>query len=288
MSHNKDSQVIKQYLIHMKSSDLKIISHQLLIDMIQMLVPKTSHHIGPSAGILDLLTFLYFDFLKINPKNPTHAKRDLFILSKGHAGAALYVTLAKKGFYSKKLLKLYDIDGGVLPEHVSRVVPGVELSTGSLGHGLPVGLGMAISVFNDKKNSKVVVLMGDGELNEGSNWEAIMFAGSRQMNNLIAIVDANGFQGYSTTSKVVNLHPLKEKFEVFGWQVKEIDGHNFTQMKQAIGSLRQAQTKPTMIIAKTIKGKGISFFEGEFTSHYQSLDQDQISNLLRELRDKIL
>jgi transketolase len=269
-----------------KTKDLNKISQKLLVSMIRMLVPKISHHIGPSAGVLDLLTYLYFDFLEINPQQPTDPNRDMFILSKGHAGAALYVTLAERGFFPKKDLKLYDVDGGKLPEHATRVVPGIELSTGSLGHGLPVGVGMAIAALGDKIKKKVVVLMGDGELNEGSNWEAIMFAGHHQLHNLIAIVDRNGFQGYSDTKKVIQLHPLKEKFENFGWGVKEINGHDFRQMKTAIGELRNKQAKPTFIIADTLKGKGISFFEGQFISHYKSLTQEQISDLLYELEEK--
>ncbi len=268
------------------TKDLKNISRKLLISMIEMLVPKVSHHIGPSAGILDILTYLYFDFLEVDPQNPTDPNRDMFILSKGHAGAALYVALAERGFFPKKDLKLFDTDGGKLPEHASMVVPGIELSTGSLGHGLPVGVGMSLAALGDGVNKKVVVLMGDGELNEGSNWEATMFAGHHQLNNLIAIVDKNGFQGYSDTKEVIQLHPLRDKFENFGWDVKEIDGHDFEQMKAAMDGLRDKQTKPTFIIAETLKGKGISFFEGEFISHYKSLDEKQIRDLLEELRKK--
>jgi transketolase len=255
--------------------------------MVGMLQPNVSHHIGPSTGILDLLSYLYFDFLNVYPKNPEHKKRDMFILSKGHAGAALFATLAEKGFFPKSKLKLYDKDGGLLPEHVSRVVPGVELATGSLGHGLPVGLGMAIAAKNDGLDKKVVVLMGDGELNEGSNWEAIMFAGHHKLNNLIAIIDANGFQGYKDTKKVITLHPLKEKVKQFGWRVKEIDGHSFAQMKKSIGSIKDKQTKPTMIVAKTIKGKGVKYFEGQFISHYKSLKREQLDEILQELKEDI-
>jgi len=270
----------------MNEHQLTAISCQLLIEMLKMIVPGVTHHIGPSSGILDLLAYLYFDFLKVDPKNPSDPKRDMFILSKGHAGAALYVVLAEKGFFPKKELKLFDLDDGKLPEHASQVVPGVELSTGSLGHGLPVGIGMALAAKNDSFDKKVVVLMGDGELNEGSNWEGLMFAGFHNLSNLIAIVDKNGFQGYSDTKKVLNLDPLKEKVQVFGWDVKEIDGHNFTEMKKTIGSLKITQTKPTLIIAKTLKGKGISFFEGQFISHYSSLDERQIAKLLEELEEK--
>jgi transketolase len=265
---------------------LKKISQELLVSMAKMLVPKVSHHIGPSAGIIDLLTYLYFDFLKVDPKKPDSPERDMFILSKGHAGAALYVALEHRGFFPKEDLKLYDVDGGKLPEHASRVVPGIELSTGSLGHGLPVGVGMALAARGDKIDKKVVVLMGDGELNEGSNWEAIMFAGHHQLNNLITIVDHNGFQGYSDTKNVIKLDPLKDKFESFGWNVKEIDGHDFSQIKTAIDPLRKKQAKPTLIIANTLKGKGISFFEGQFISHYKSLTEEQIKDLLQELEAK--
>lgn len=270
----------------MSQQDLAKISHELLIDYVKMLVPKVTHHIGPSTGVLDLLTFLYFDFLKIDPNKPEDPNRDIFILSKGHAGGALYPVLAKKGFFAKKELALYDLDGGMLAEHVSKVVPGIELSTGSLGHGLPVGVGMALAAKRDKIDKKVVVVVGDGELNEGSNWEATMFAGHHCLDNLIAIVDKNKFQGYSDTKQVIDLDPLKNKFESFGWAVREIDGHNFKDMRAKISPLRQKQTRPKVVLASTVKGKGVSFFEGEFISHYKSLDKTEIRQLLQELKEQ--
>ena len=248
-----------------------------------MLVPSASHHIGCALDIVEILVYLYFDFLNVYPKKPNHPNRDIFILSKGHAASALYAVLVLKGFFPKKVLLAYDQNGGTLPEHASRVAPGVELSTGSLGHGLPVGTGFALAAKNDKSNKKIVVLMSDGELDEGSNWESIMFAAHHKLNNLIAIIDKNDFQGYASTDKVLNLSPLLKKFEVFGWEGIEIDGHDFSELKNAFKRFKYSNDKPKVVICNTIKGKGVSIFEGKFESHYKSLSADEKQEALKEL-----
>ena len=256
-------------------------AHTIRKTIIEMAVPTVSHHIGCSLGIVDILVALYGSAMSIHPKNPKDPERDIFILSKGHGAAALYATLCHYGYFDRALLDTYDQDGSSMPEHVSTNVPGVEFSTGSLGHGLPVGLGYALSFIQEKKENKVYVLVSDGELNEGSNWEAIQFAGHRKLDNLMIVIDKNDLQGYAPTSSVIDLNPLKEKFEVFGWQVDEIDGHD---IKEILSSLDYVSSqKPRCIIAKTVKGKGVVRMEGKFESHYKSLSKEDKQELLEEL-----
>ena len=268
----------------MTKTNLKNTASNLRKSIIRMLVPKESHHIGCSLDIVEILTHLYFQEMKIDPKKPNDPKRDIFILSKGHAAVAVYATLAQRGFFKKEILQKYDTNGGILPEHITRVVPGIELSTGSLGHGLPIGAGFALSSKNDSKKNRTFVLVSDGELNEGSNWEAIMFAAQHKLDNLIVIVDRNGFQGYGKTEEIIDLSPLKEKFQTFGWEVQEVDGHDFKDLETVFNKIKQSKSgKPQCIIAKTIKGKGIPEFEGKFESHYHSITKEMKDKLLRNM-----
>lgn len=261
---------------------LKKIADEIRYLMIQSIRPLESHHIGCAFSIVDIVVFIYFKILRVYPKNPKNEKRDIFILSKGHAALAVYATLQKKGFFSKKYLLNYDRDGSILSEHINHQVPGVEISTGSLGHGLPIGVGWAISFLRDDKKNKVYVLISDGELNEGSNWEAIMFAAHHCLHNLIVILDNNEFQGYSSTKNVINLSPLSKKLEDFGWNVYKIDGHNFLNMENVFNKIKNNKNKkPNFIIAKTIKGKGLPGFEGKFESHYKSIDQKTKETILK-------
>jgi transketolase len=267
----------------MDTQRLKKIASNIRFSIIDMLVPKESHHIGCSLSMVEILTTLYFDTLVVYPEKPDDKNRDIFILSKGHGAGALYATLAERGFFKKNILQKYDTDGGVLPEHSTKVVPGIEASTGSLGHGLPIGIGFALDRLKDKSESKVYVLLSDGELDEGSNWEAIMFAGHHQLRNLTVIVDLNGFQGYAETKKVIDLSPLSEKIKLFGWEVKECDGHNMVEISQSLSDLVKTGNKPKMIIAHTVKGKGIPYFEGKFEAHYKSIDEETKQKILKEL-----
>lgn len=249
-----------------------------------MLVPKESHHIGCSFDIVEILTYLYFQEMKIDPKKPNDPNRDIFILSKGHAAAGVYATLSERGYFKKEILGEYDTDGGILPEHITRVVPGVELSTGSLGHGLPVGVGFALSYKNDNKKNRTFVLVSDGELNEGSNWEAIMFAGHHKLDNLTVIFDKNDYQGYGKTADIIDLSPIENKLKEFGWNTYEINGHDFKDLKNVFTKIKKSKNKkPHFIIAKTIKGKGIPEFEGKFESHYHSITQEMKDELLKKI-----
>lgn len=264
---------------------MEVISKNIRKTIISMLVPGVSHHIGSSLSCVDILAVLYFKLLKIDPQNPQDPKRDIFIMSKGHAGAAYFSVLAEKGFFHKSLLSQFDVDGGIFPEHVSRVAPGVELSTGSLGHGLPVACGFAINSKNEKLENQIVVLNSDGEMDEGSNWEAIAFAAHHKLDNLISIIDINGYQGFGATIKVLELSPLKDKFQAFGWDVYEIDGHNFDEIIMAYEKSVQAKNgKPKVILAHTIKGKGIKKYEDKpFESHYLGITEEEKIQILKDL-----
>lgn len=266
------------------TDNLDDISRDVKRLVIQSLKPNTSHHIGCSLSIVDILIYLYSKVLKVFPKQTKNENRDIFILSKGHGALALYTVLANKGFFNKKLLSSYDREGGRLPEHASTLCPGVELSTGSLGHGLPVGAGFATAFKNDKKNNKTYVLMSDGEFDEGSNWEAIMYSGHHKLSNLIIIVDVNNFQGYASTNKVIDLSPFDKKLADFNWDTYHTNGHDFKNMEKVFNQIRKSENnQPKIVFAHTVKGKGIPFFEGKFDSHYKSIDEITQKKILDNL-----
>lgn len=260
---------------------LEDISKEIRKSILKMNSKSFASHSGTALSTVDILTVLYFKIMNINPTNPTLKNRDKFILSKGHGSSALYATLAQRGFFNKSLLDGFYIDGGQLPGHLDKeAVPGVEISSGSLGHGLSIGLGMAISNKVDNLKNHVYVMCGDGELNEGSVWEAIMFAPQMKLNNLTMIVDYNKLQGYGKTNEVIDLEPLNGKLKSFNWDVIEIDGHDYEAIENA---LNQQTVKPKAIIAHTIKGKGISYMENQFVWHYKSPNEEQLKQALEEL-----
>jgi transketolase len=243
---------------------------------------SNASHSGTALSVVDILVVLYFKVLNVDSSNPKKKDRDKFILSKGHGSVALYVTLAERGFFDKFLLDKFYLDGGILPGHLDKdSVPGIEVSSGSLGHGLSIGEGMAIANRINKVESRVYVVCGDGELNEGSMWEAIMFAGHLKLSNLILIVDYNKLQGYGKTNEVINLEPLSQKFEAFNWDTIEIDGHNYIEIENA---LKKNTLRPKVIIAHTVKGKGVSYMENEFVWHYKSPNKEQLKQGLDELK----
>lgn len=260
----------------------------LRILVIKSLVPRESHHIGCSLSIVDIVAFLYNNILRTYPNNPTNAARDIFILSKGHGALAVYAVLCDKGFFPNRILSSYDKDGGLLPEHISSAVPGVEISTGSLGHGLSIANGYAHSFLRDKKNNNVYALLSDGELNEGSNWEAIMFAGHHKLQNLIVVLDKNNFQGYASTEDVINLNPIADKIKAFNWNVYDVDGHSILDLERVFKEIKNSTNrKPHFVVARTIKGKGVPYFEGRFDSHYKSIDEATKKMILRELHTQL-
>jgi transketolase len=238
-------------------------------------------HIGSCLSAADLIAVLYGGVLRHDPQHPDWDARDYFILSKGHATAILYAVLAECGYFPIEWLDTYGQDGTCLPGHVTHHgIPGVELSTGSLGHGLPVGCGLALAAQQDQPTRRIYVLLSDGELDEGSNWEAILFAGHHKLTNLVALVDYNKIQSFGTVQEVLDLHPLVEKWQAFGWFVSEIDGHDHQQISDALGA---TSDRPHVVIAHTVKGKGVSFMENQLVWHYKSPNGDQLAQALHEL-----
>ena len=270
--------------------ELKNICKQTRINILKMVHNASSGHIGGAFSGVEILNVLYNKFLNIpvdwkNSKN--FENRDRFILSKGHASALLYSVLAQRGFFPQDELLTFRKYGSKLQGHpCCRALPGIEVSTGSLGQGLSIGCGMAMGLKLDNKDSKVVVYMGDGELQEGSVWEAFMQAPHRKLNNLLAIIDRNGLQIDGQTESVMSLNPLDEKLKAFGWEVIEIDGHNLSQIMEALDKFSQhskISEKPFAIIANTVKGKGVSFMENNANWHGKAPDNEQFEQALKEL-----
>ncbi len=240
--------------------------------MVETLVCAGCGHPGGAFSAIDMLVALYFKVLNIDPKKPRDEKRDRFILSKGHASIALYTVLFLKKFFNVKTLLSFRQDHSLLGGHPDmRKVPGVEMSTGSLGHGLSVGCGMAYAAKMDQKKYRTFVLMGDGETQEGSVWEAAMFAAHYQLDNLIAIVDRNKIQIDGFTEKVMSLEPYAAKWKSFGWEVREVDGHSFSGILKTFKKLPFKKGKPSLVISNTVKGKGISFMENNPEWHGKGL-----------------
>lgn len=231
----------------------------------------------------DLIACLYWGALRIDPTNPDNPDRDRFILSKGHAAALLYAALAERGFFPVSELDGYNQTGSSLTGHINSDVPGVEFSSGSLGHGLPVGCGLALAAKRDGRKYRSFVLVSDGELDEGSNWEAILFAPHHGLDNLVLIVDYNQIQSFGRVSEVLALHPLADKFRSFNWAVEEIDGHNLHQISSSLAAIPPVPGKPTVVLAHTIKGKGVSFMEDLLLWHYKSPSDAQLQMALDEL-----
>lgn len=260
------------------------LSKSIRKNVLKMATVAKSSHIGCALSIVDILVVLYFKILRINIPPQKDDNRDRFILSKAHASAALYATLAERGFFSKNLLNGYYIDGGVLPGHLAQnVEQGIEISAGSLGHGLSIGVGLAIAAKHDKKDYKVYVLVSDGECDEGSTWEAIMLAGHLKLDNLVAIIDYNKIQSFGRVEEVLNLEPFSQKWTSFGWTAKEINGHVFQEISDALETVPIEHGKPSVIIAHTIKGKGVSFMENKLEWHYKSPTQEQYEMAINEI-----
>ncbi|MBE1274797.1 transketolase [Enterovibrio baiacu] len=234
-----------------------------------------SSHVGSALSMVDILSVLYSGVLNVSPETINSPDRDYFVLSKGHGGASLYATLAECGFFPLEDLKKHYQNGSPFSGHVShKGILGVEFSTGSLGHGLPVAAGLALASKIDERNNQTVVLVGDGEVMEGANWEALLFAAHHKLDNLTIIVDRNRLQSFKDTEQTVALDPLDKKFEAFGAYCIEVDGHDHSALLSAIDS--KLSGKPKVIIANTIKGKGVSYMENEVVWHYKFPDEEQL------------
>lgn len=261
-------------------------ARQIRIEIVKMLANAGSGHTGGSLSATDIVTVLYFYKMRHNPKNPQWKERDRFILSKGHAAPVLYATLALSGYFDKSLLNSLRKLGSPLQGHpCCKNLPGVEVSTGSLGQGLSVACGMALGLRLSGINSRVYCLLGDGEIQEGQVWEAAMTASHYKIDNLCAILDHNNLQIDGRCCDVMNIKPVEDKFIAFGWNVFTIDGHNIQEIVDALDEAEKTKGKPTMIIANTVKGKGVSIFEGKVQYHGVAPTQEELEVALKELKN---
>lgn len=242
-----------------------------------------SGHIGSALSMADLIAYLYESVLVYKADNPKWEGRDIFILSKGHAAAGMYGVLVEKSFFPREWIKGYYQDGGMLSGHVSHYIPGIEVSTGSLGHGLPIGIGFALDFRKRKMKNRVFVMLSDGECNEGSNWEAFLFAPHNKLDNLTIIIDYNKIQALGRCEDVLTLEPFAQKMKDFHWEVMEINGHDFREIEKAFSKIPLKKGKPSCIIAHTIKGKGVSFMEDKVSWHYNKVDDELLKKAFQEL-----
>ena len=255
-------------------------------DALKMVTRAKASHIGSALSIADIVAVLYSDILRADPAQPGMPSRDRFILSKGHACVAVYAALAEKGYFPVSELNTYGQDHSNLMNHISHKVPGVEFSSGALGHGLPFGVGKALAGKRGTANWRVFVLLSDGEMDEGSNWEALLFSAHHRLDNLVAIIDYNKLQSLTTVEKTIGLEPLSDKLTSFGWSVREVDGHNHDQLRESLSTVPWEAGKPAVLIAHTVKGKGVSFMENRVEWHYRSPSSEQLSQALAELDTK--
>lgn len=259
-------------------------ARELRLAVIRMSARAQTAHLAGSLSCIDILAALYWRFLRIDPTSPHDINRDRFILSKGHAASALYAALAMRGFFPESLLETFAQDGSSLAEHPGpKCVPGVEAATGSLGHGLSLGLGFALGAKLNKQSYRVWVILSDGECNEGTVWEAAMFAPAQKLGNVTAIVDFNKWQATSRSTETLALEPLADKWRSFGWATQEIDGNNMGEVVSALGKTSVSHDIPQVIIAHTVKGKGVSFMEDDNNWHYRAPTKEEVEKARIEL-----
>jgi transketolase len=257
-------------------------ARRIRVHALEMVHAANASHIGSCFSMADILAVLYTRVLRVDPARPDDPGRDRFILSKGHAAAILYAALAERGFFDPAELAGYCRDGSRLTGHVSHAVPGVEVSTGSLGHGLPIAVGMALAARAQGRTSRVVCLLSDGECDEGSNWEAILFAPHHRLANLVAIVDYNKIQSFGRVSEVLGLEPFADKWRAFGWRTVEVDGHDTAALEEVL-SAPPEDDRPLAVIAHTVKGRGVGFMEDRLEWHYRSPGPDQLAAAIAEV-----
>jgi transketolase len=262
---------------------LENIAKEVRRDVLKATSEAEHGHPGGSLSCVELLVALYFNKMRHNPKNPKWKNRDIFILDKGHAAPTLYKVLSKAGYFPASENSYAKLDSGFEGHPVKDKCPGIEVSTGSLAQGLSIGNGLALAAKLDKKKSKVYVLIGDGTLNEGQVWEAAMTASHYKLNNLVCIIDRNKFQLDGSTEKIKSVEPIAEKWKAFGWNVIEIDAHNFKEILSAFKRSDKQRKKPTVIIANSVKGKGISFMENDNYYHHITLQRHELMKALKEL-----
>lgn len=250
---------------------------------LQMVHRANASHIGGASSMADILAVLYTSILKHDASNPDWDERDRFILSKGHSCVSLYSVLALCGYFPVEELGEYGENGSRMLSHTTHYIPGIEISAGSLGHGLPIACGIALAAKYKSMDYHTYVLVGDGEMDEGSNWEALLLAAHTKLDNLCLIIDYNKIQSLGNTNEVLNLEPLKSKLEAFNWNVLQIDGHDHTEISEAFIQARETKGMPSVIIADTIKGKGVPFMENKLLWHYKAPDEEQLKIAIREI-----
>jgi transketolase len=269
------------------TADTEALALRLRHHVVRMTSKGGSSHVGSALSMADLMAVLYGRTLRLDPKQPRWPGRDRFILSKGHAGTCVYAALAERGFMPVEWLDRHYTNGSIFSGHVShKGVPGVELSTGSLGHGLGVGAGMAMQLRRAGSKSRVFVLLSDGEMDEGSNWEAILFAAHHKLDNLVAIVDYNKIQSLASVAETLALEPFKAKIDAFGWACAQIDGHDHAALHETFDRLPLEPGKPSFVIADTVKGKGVSFMENSVLWHYRAPQGEEFKAAIAELETK--
>jgi len=269
--------------------ELENIAAKFRIEILDIVIRANGGHIGGSFSIIDALTALYMNTLNHDPQNPSWEDRDRLLFSKGHSCLALYTVLAECGYYDKKLLEKYAVDNGTFAGHPERgFIRGVEITAGSLGHGHSLGVGMALAGKIDSKDYRVFVVSSDGELNEGSTWEAIMSATQYKLDNLIMIIDYNKYISLGTINSIMNIDPFDKRLESFGWVVKEIDGHNMNEITGSLEKLPFQKNKPSAIILNTIKGKGVSFMENVSMWHFRAPNTQEAIQAKKELEKEII
>ncbi len=259
-------------------------AQKIRLKTLEMVYKAKASHVGGALSMTDILAVLYNNkILKYKPNEPDWSQRDRFLLSKGHACTSLYVTLAMSGFFNLSELDTYAQDGSIFLSHASHKVPGVEFSTGSLGHALSVGCGISLAAKRKKENWRTFVLLSDGELDEGSNWESILFAPQHKLDNLITIVDYNKIQSLGMVKEVIDLNSLVNKFKAFNWEVVEIDGHNHDELILTLNNIPFKKDQPSVIIAHTIKGKGVNFMENKLLWHYKSPSKEEYKEAIKQI-----
>lgn len=271
-----------------KKTELKKLACKVRMGVIEGTFNAKSGHPGGSLSIADIITYLYFEEMNVDPKNPAWEDRDRFVLSKGHTAPALYSALALKGFFPFELIKTLRKPDSILQGHPSmRYTPGVDMSTGSLGQGISAAVGMALGAKLKGKDFRVYTALGDGEIEEGQVWEAAMFAGNRKLDNLVVVVDFNNLQIDGSLDEVNSPCPIDEKFAAFGWNVIVINGHCFDEIDEAFKKAKETKGKPTCIVAKTVKGKGVSFMEDKCDWHGSAPNAEQYEQAMKELGDAL-
>lgn len=267
--------------------EAKALARRIRLHALRMTNRGGTSHIASVFSMADVVAVLYANVLRVDPRQPDWPARDRFILSKGHAGAGVYAALAERGFFPVKVLESHGQDGSILSGHVShKGVPGVELSTGSLGHGLPVATGMALAAKRAGKEHRVFCLLSDGECDEGSTWEAILFAAHHRLDNLVAIVDYNKIQSLGSVAETLELEPFAEKWRCFNWSVREVDGHDHAAIAGRLQALPFEAGRPNCLIAHTVKGKGVSFMENTVLWHYRTARGSEYDAAVRELESE--